>query len=54
MISSPSGLFAALYTNKKLSTVYRFVYGAVFPQFQVFPNAGSPENTERQRIVCSI
>jgi hypothetical protein len=51
---SQSAEFADLLTNKSDSTVYRYVYGAVFPEFQIFPNAGSPEGTECQSVYFRV
>ncbi|KAF8576369.1 alpha/beta-hydrolase [Ramaria rubella] len=50
----PSAMFSDLVTSRNISTVYRFVYGAVFPQFQLFPNAGAPEGTELPLVFGNV
>ncbi|KAF8506237.1 Alpha/Beta hydrolase protein [Hysterangium stoloniferum] len=42
----PNGQFADIVSNHSLAPVYRYTYGGIFPQFQFFPNAGTPEGVE--------
>ncbi|THV04548.1 alpha/beta-hydrolase [Dendrothele bispora CBS 962.96] len=42
----PASLWAAGYVQSGISSVFRYEYGAVFPDLQVFPNAGAWHSTE--------
>jgi hypothetical protein len=45
-------MFADLIVNNSISTVHRFVYGATFSEFELFPNAGASEGTECRPFLC--
>ncbi|KAK7436645.1 hypothetical protein VKT23_019053 [Stygiomarasmius scandens] len=42
----PASLWAGGYVQSGISSVFRYEYGAVFPDLQVFPNAGAWHATE--------
>ncbi|GJJ13655.1 hypothetical protein Clacol_007911 [Clathrus columnatus] len=41
----PNSIFSNILAAQD-QKIYRYIYGGVFPQFQFFPNAGSPEGVE--------
>ena len=47
-------MFSDIIVNNSISTVYRFVYGATFPEFEFFPNAGASEGTECESSICVL
>ncbi|KAK7436642.1 hypothetical protein VKT23_019049 [Stygiomarasmius scandens] len=46
----PASLWASGYVQSGISSVFRYEYGAVFPDLQVFPNAGAWHSTELQEL----
>ncbi|KAK7436644.1 hypothetical protein VKT23_019051 [Stygiomarasmius scandens] len=46
----PASLWASGYVQSGISSVFRYEYGAVFPDLQVFPNAGAWHTTELQEL----
>ncbi|TDL20063.1 alpha/beta-hydrolase [Rickenella mellea] len=42
----PAGLWSNALVGSGISSVFRYTYGAVFPDLQVFPNAGAWHGTE--------
>ncbi|KAG7094376.1 hypothetical protein E1B28_007977 [Marasmius oreades] len=42
----PAGLWAAASVRSGIANVYRYIYGAVFADLQVFPGAGAPHASE--------
>ncbi|KAF9065549.1 Alpha/Beta hydrolase protein [Rhodocollybia butyracea] len=42
----PASLWTEAFVQSGISSVYRYEYGAVFPDLQVFPNAGAWHSTE--------
>ncbi|KAK7436643.1 hypothetical protein VKT23_019050 [Stygiomarasmius scandens] len=46
----PASLWAGTYVQSGISSVFRYEYGAVFPDLQVFPNAGAWHSTELQEL----
>ncbi|THU79860.1 alpha/beta-hydrolase [Dendrothele bispora CBS 962.96] len=46
----PASLWAAGYVQSGISSVFRYEYGAVFPDLQLFPNAGAWHSSELQEL----
>jgi len=42
----PTSLWTAAFVESGISSVFRYEYGAVFPDLQLFPNAGAWHSTE--------
>ncbi|KAE9407136.1 ALDH-like protein [Gymnopus androsaceus JB14] len=46
----PASLWIAAFVESGISSVFRYEYGPVFPDLQLFPNAGAWRSTELQEV----